>query len=456
MNITIFGSGYVGLVTSVCFAEVGNNVTCVDIDPQRVQKLNNGECLIYEPGLEEMLTNNLEAQRIQFTTCAEKAINSASIIFIAVGTPAGEDGSADLQFVHNVASTIGNQLNHDAIIVNKSTVPVGTADEVKNIINNKLQQRRIKINIDIASNPEFLKEGCAVNDFMKPDRVIIGTNQKSTEKKLAELYFPFNRNHDKLICMSPRSAELTKYAANAMLATKISFMNEVSQIAEKVGADIESVRQGIGSDPRIGFQFIYPGCGYGGSCFPKDVQALNFIAKQASYEAKLIQATHQVNEAQKFSLVQKILDFYNHDISGKHFALWGLAFKPNTDDIREAPSVILINELSKRGATITAYDPKAVPTAKNIYKENDNITFCNNNIEAVQNADALVIVTEWLEFRSPDFSQLSDTLQDSVIFDGRNLYQPDNVSRYGLDYICVGRPRVKRRNTQEAEYAIIE
>jgi UDPglucose 6-dehydrogenase len=313
----------------------------------------------------------------------------------------------------------------------------------------------LSLQIDLASNPEFLKEGCAVNDFMKPDRIIIGSQQPNTQTQLSELYQPFNRNHDKIIYMSARSAELSKYAANAMLATKISFMNEVSQIAEKIGADIESVRQGIGSDPRIGFQFIYPGCGYGGSCFPKDVQALNFIAKQASYEAKLIQATHQVNEAQKYSLVEKILDYYQQNVRGKHFALWGLAFKPNTDDLREAPSLVVINELTKHGATISAYDPEAIDTAQQLFKQNNSINFCHNTSEAVQQADALIIVTEWLEFRSPDFTKLASTLKDQAIFDGRNLYHPEQVARHGLDYLCIGRQHVEKTNTQHEQTAMV-
>ncbi len=439
MNITIFGSGYVGLVTATCFAEVGNHVTCVDINNDRVNRLSDGECLIYEPGLEALLTANLKNKRLSFTTKAVEAIQKSDIIFIAVGTPPKEDGSADLSHVYNVARTIGQHVEQTTIVINKSTVPVGTADAVNTIIQQQLSQRDVKLNVVVASNPEFLKEGHAVTDFMKPDRVIIGVSDDYAKQRLQELYQPFNRNHDKLLCMDPRSAELTKYAANAMLATKISFMNELSQIAEKIDADIEQVRKGIGSDPRIGFQFIYPGCGYGGSCFPKDVQALIHTANQAGARADLITATHQTNVRQKQVLVNKISDQYGDDLKGKRFALWGLAFKPNTDDMREAPSLALIDALTQRGATVCAYDPQAIPTAQAMRGHNPLLQFANNAYDCLHQANALIIVTEWLEFRSPDFSCIQEHLKDNIIFDGRNLYQTESVNQYGLSYVCIGK-----------------
>ena len=439
MNITIFGSGYVGLVTATCFAEVGNHVTCVDIDNDRVNRLSQGECLIYEPGLEALLKANLKNQRLSFTSKAVEAIQKSDIIFIAVGTPPKENGSADLSYVYNVARTIGQHVEQTTIVINKSTVPVGTADAVNNIIQQQLSQRDVKLNVVVASNPEFLKEGHAVTDFMKPDRVIIGVSDDYAKQRLQELYQPFNRNHDKLLCMDPRSAELTKYAANAMLATKISFMNELSQIAEKMDADIEQVRKGIGSDPRIGFQFIYPGCGYGGSCFPKDVQALIHTANQAGARADLIIATHQTNVRQKQVLVNKIIDQYGDDLKGKRFALWGLAFKPNTDDMREAPSLSILDALTQRGATVCAYDPQAIPTAQAMRGHNPLLEFANNAYDCLHQANALIIVTEWLEFRSPDFFCIKEHLKDSIIFDGRNLYQTEIVTQYGLSYVCIGK-----------------
>ena len=439
MNITIFGSGYVGLVTATCFAEVGNHVTCVDIDNDRVNRLSQGECLIYEPGLEALLKANLKNQRLSFTSKAVEAIQKSDIIFIAVGTPPKENGSADLSYVYNVARTIGQHVEQTTIVINKSTVPVGTADAVNKIIQQQLSQRDVKLNVVVASNPEFLKEGHAVTDFMKPDRVIIGVSDDYAKQRLQELYQPFNRNHDKLLCMDPRSAELTKYAANAMLATKISFMNELSQIAEKMDADIEQVRKGIGSDPRIGFQFIYPGCGYGGSCFPKDVQALIHTANQAGARADLITATHQTNLRQKQVLVNKIIDQYGDDLKGKRFALWGLAFKPNTDDMREAPSLSIIDALTQRGATVCAYDPQAIPTAQGMRGHNPLLEFANNAYDCLHQANALIIVTEWLEFRSPDFFCIKEHLKDNIIFDGRNLYQTEIVTQYGLSYVCIGK-----------------
>jgi UDPglucose 6-dehydrogenase len=439
MNITIFGSGYVGLVTGACFAEVGNTVTCVDIDAERVARLNAGECLIHEPGLQQILSDNLAAGRLRFVSDVAHALD-ADVFFIAVGTPAKANGAADLSYVENVAKTLGELLIQPALVVDKSTVPVGTAAKVKCIINQALRARGMEFTIDVASNPEFLKEGHAVDDFMKPDRVVIGVSSDAAEARLRQLYAPFNRQFDKVIAMDVRSAELTKYVANAMLATKISFMNEMSRLADSLGADIELVRQGIGSDPRIGYQFIYPGCGYGGSCFPKDVQALVHAATEQGVESPLITATHQVNERQKNWLFEKMLAFYGKDLRGKRIAVWGLAFKPNTDDIREAPSVFLINKLLQAGAKVSAFDPKAAENVRNHFNGVANLMICDSSTAVLKNADALAIMTEWMEFRSPDFLQLADTLRDKVIFDGRNLYAPEQVAGHGLSYLCIGRP----------------
>lgn len=439
MNITIFGSGYVGLTTGTCFAQMGNQVTCVDIDDARVSRLNNGECPIFEPGLENLLKENLEANRLKFTTDAVSAIDHGDIIFIAVGTPSQPDGSAKLDYVLTVAETIGKHISTYKVIVDKSTVPVGTADKVKAAIQAQLNQRNSKLNFDVASNPEFLKEGNAVTDFLKPDRIIIGVASATAEELLRRLYAPFNRNHDKLLAMDVRSAELTKYAANAMLATKISFMNQISQIAERVGADIEQVRLGIGSDQRIGYDFLYPGCGYGGSCFPKDVLALQNTARQVDYEPTLLAAVHNVNERQKHVLLNKILNYFNHQLKGRRLALWGLAFKPNTDDVRDAPSRVILEGLWQAGAEIAAYDPEAMSSIKEIYGSRNDLTLCDSPEAALDNADALIIVTEWMAFRSPNFDTIKQTLKQPVIFDGRNLYDPEALKALGFDYFGIGR-----------------
>lgn len=439
MNISIVGTGYVGLVTGTCFSDVGNNVTCVDIDHAKVRRLNAGEIPIFEPGLERLVKDNVDQKRLHFTTDLANAIDSAEVIFIAVGTPPGEDGSADLSHVLAVASSIGQVLESPRVIITKSTVPVGTAAKVRGAIQSELDKRGIAITFSVGSNPEFLKEGAAVNDFMKPDRVVVGADDDRTVEAMRALYAPFNRNHDRLIVMDIPSAELTKYAANAMLATKISFMNELSNLAERLNADIELVRQGIGSDPRIGYHFIYPGCGYGGSCFPKDVKALHRTAEEHGYEAKLLEAVESVNEAQKSVLLQKIYSRFESDLTGKHFAIWGLAFKPNTDDMREAPSLVIINGLLERGATVSAFDPVAMSEAKHIFADKSGVTFVDIPHDAAVNADALVILTEWKAFRSPDFVQLKSALNQPLIFDGRNIYDPITLSEHGFEYYGIGR-----------------
>lgn len=440
MNITIFGSGYVGLTTGTCFAQMGNHVVCVDIDTARVNELSKGICPLFEPSLSDLLKNNLEASRLTFTTDAHYGVQHGDIIFIAVGTPSQPDGSAKLDYVLDVARIIGHHITNYKVIVNKSTVPVGTADHVRQAILTELQKRHQDISFDVASNPEFLKEGDAVNDFLKPDRIIIGTDSETAQVKLRALYAPFNRNHDKLIVMDIRSAELTKYAANAMLATKISFMNEMSNIAESVGADIEQVRIGIGSDPRIGYSFIYPGCGYGGSCFPKDVLALQHTAKMHHYDALILNAVHIVNERQKHVLLEKINRYFQNDIKGKHFALWGLAFKPNTDDVRDAPSRTILEELWAQGASISAFDPEATSSINAIYGDRNDLTLCHHVEDTLDNADALIIVTEWALFRSPNFELLKQKLKNPAIFDGRNLYDPQQLKSLGFDYHTIGRP----------------
>jgi UDPglucose 6-dehydrogenase len=439
MKITLFGAGYVGLVTGTCLAEIGNHVLCVDVNVERVKRLQNGECPIHEPDLPELMRKNLEAGRLQFTADPAEGIAHGFYQFIAVGTPQDEDGSADLQYVLAVANSIGEHINEPRIIINKSTVPVGTADKVRNTIQQALDRRGIKIAFDVASNPEFLREGAAVSDFMASDRIIVGTQHHDTEQHMRALYAPFNRNNDRLITMDIRSAELTKYAANAMLATKISFMNEMSHLAERLGADIEQVRIGIGSDPRIGYRFINPGCGYGGSCFPKDVLALDSTAKQVDYDAKLLKSVHQVNNAQKHVLFQKINQFFNHNLSNKTIALWGLSFKPNTDDMREAPSRVLMEALWQVGAKVQAYDPVAMPEAERIYGERADLKLCSSPEMALENADALVIVTEWTVFFSPDFDLIKKHLNHAVIFDGRNLYDPTYLKQKGFKYFAIGR-----------------
>jgi UDPglucose 6-dehydrogenase len=446
MRVTIFGTGYVGLVTGTCLAEVGHDVVCVDIDKAKVEGLNNGIIPIYEPGLEPMVKANHAAGRLTFTTDAATAIQHGDTIFIAVGTPPDEDGSADLRYVLAVAKTIGQNLSRPAVIVDKSTVPVGTADKVRAVIAAELEARGAQIAFDVASNPEFLKEGDAVQDCMRPDRIIIGASKASSVEQLKRLYAPFNRNHERIVSMDVRSAELTKYAANAMLATKISFMNEIANIAERVGADIEHVRQGIGSDPRIGYSFIYPGAGYGGSCFPKDVQALERTAKQHGYSAQLLGAVESVNARQKHRLFELISEHYSGDLAGKTFAVWGLSFKPNTDDMREASSRTLLARLWEAGAKVRAYDPEAHHEAGRIFGKRDDLVLCDSARQALEGADALAVVTEWKQFRSPDFGRLQTTLADKAIFDGRNLYEPDEVEQAGLAYYGIGRGRSVKSN----------
>ena len=440
MNITVIGSGYVGLVSGTCFAEVGNRVTCVDIDPIKIEKLNKGIIPIFEAGLETMVLNNVKNKNLSFTTDLSEALKNSEIAFIAVGTPMGDDGSADLQYVLAVAKAIGQLMHKRLIVVDKSTVPVGTADRVKAVIQKELDLRGVTIEFDVVSNPEFLKEGAAIVDFMKPDRVVIGADSKYAFQKMKELYSPFFRSRDRFITMDIRSAEMTKYAANAMLATKISYINEIANICEKVGADANQVRLGIGADQRIGYSFIYPGAGYGGSCFPKDVKALTKIAKENGYNAQLITAVEQVNDAQKLVIAQKIVKRFGKDLSGFTFGVWGLAFKPGTDDMREAPSIYVIKELVKRGAQIKAYDPKAINEAKEYYlKEVQNITYVTSKYDVLNNSDALVLLTEWKEFRSPDFDKIKSLLKSPIIFDGRNQYINYDMENNGLEYYRIGK-----------------
>jgi UDPglucose 6-dehydrogenase len=443
MRVTIFGTGYVGLVTGTCLAEVGHHVVCVDIDTAKIEGLRNGVIPIYEPGLEPMVKANFAEGRLEFTTDAAAAIAHGDVIFIAVGTPPDEDGSADLQYVLAVAKTIGTHLQRPAVVVDKSTVPVGTADKVRATIAAAMAARGAQVAYDVVSNPEFLKEGAAVEDCMRPDRIVIGADSPAAVEKLRKLYAPFNRNHERIVVMDVRSAELTKYAANAMLATKISFMNEIANIAERVGADVEMVRQGIGSDPRIGWHFIYPGAGYGGSCFPKDVQALARTAQQVGYRAELLDAVESVNHRQKEHLFELIERHYGGAaaLKGKTFAVWGLAFKPNTDDMREASSRTLLRQLWAAGATVRAFDPEAAHEARRIFGERADLVLCEHAVDALQGADALVVVTEWKQFRSPDFAKLKAALKDAAIFDGRNLYDPAEPEAAGLAYYGIGRGR---------------
>ena len=440
MKVVVIGSGYVGLVSGTCFSEMGNKVTCVDIDAKKIEKLKNGIIPIYEPGLEPMILKNVKAGNLFFTTNLGEAIKGAEIVFIAVGTPMGDDGSADLQYVLAVAKEIGQKMNHRLIVVDKSTVPVGTADKVKATIQKELNIRNVVIEFDVVSNPEFLKEGAAISDFMKPDRVVIGADTDYAIDKMTQLYNPFFMSHDCLIAMDIRSAEMTKYAASAMLATKISFMNEIANICEKVGADANKVRVGIGSDSRIGYSFIYPGAGYGGSCFPKDVKALKKIAEEHGYNAKLITSVEDVNDAQKFVISQKVVKRFGEDLTGKTFGVWGLAFKPGTDDMRESPAIYVISELVKRGAKIQAFDPKAIEEAKECYlKDVDNVTYCASKYEVLQNADALILLTEWKEFRSPDFEEIRAQLNTPIIFDGRNQYNIFKLEDKGFEYFQIGK-----------------
>ena len=439
MRLTIFGSGYVGLVTGACMAEMGNHVVCVDIDAEKTKRLQSGDVPIYEPGLDDYIARNMEAGRLEFTTDVQKGVDHGLYQFIAVGTPPDEDGSADLQHVVAVAQSIGEHMQDYRIVIDKSTVPVGTADRVRDTIRDTLANRGAALEFDVVSNPEFLKEGAAINDFMKPDRIVVGTDNPRTAELLKALYEPFNRNHDRLITMDIRSAELTKYAANAMLATKISFMNELANIAERCGADIENVRVGIGSDPRIGYHFIYPGAGYGGSCFPKDVRALAHSASALDYPAVLLDAVEKVNERQKRRLFEKVSAHYGGDLQGKTIAIWGLSFKPNTDDMREASSRVLMESLWGAGASVRAYDPEAMEETRRIYPTQNGLVLCETAQEALAGADALVIVTEWQEFRSPDFGAVTSALADPVIFDGRNLYDPGMLATLGISYYAIGR-----------------
>ncbi|MDX1457690.1 MAG: UDP-glucose/GDP-mannose dehydrogenase family protein [Marinobacter sp.] len=441
MKITIFGTGYVGLVTGACLADVGHDVLCMDVDLDKIEQLKNGVIPIYEPGLDAIVKHNVDAGRLGFTTNDEQAVAHGVLQFIAVGTPPDEDGSADLQYVTAVARTIGRHMTDYKVIVDKSTVPVGTADKVRDAARAELDRRGLETEFDVVSNPEFLKEGAAVNDFMKPDRIVVGTDSHRAQELLREVYYPFNRNHDRMIFMDVRSAELTKYAANAMLATKISFMNEIANLAERLGADVEAVRRGIGSDPRIGYHFIYPGCGYGGSCFPKDVQALARTARSCDYDARLLHAVEDVNKAQKYVLFDKISHYFQGQLQGKVVALWGLAFKPNTDDMREASSRTLMESLWKAGARVQAFDPEAMKETQRIYGDQEGLTLCGTKEQALKGADVLVICTEWKEFRSPDFAGVVEALREPVIFDGRNLYESEMLDRYGLMYYAIGRGR---------------
>ncbi|MDY0055799.1 MAG: UDP-glucose/GDP-mannose dehydrogenase family protein [Methyloversatilis sp.] len=439
MKITVIGTGYVGLVSGACMAEMGNDVLCLDLDPEKIRILKEGGIPIHEPGLDAVVARNVEAGRLHFTTDVAEAVRFGTIQFIAVGTPPDEDGSADLQYVLSAARNIGRLMTDYKVVVDKSTVPVGTADKVKAAIAEELAKRGQEMEFAVVSNPEFLKEGAAVDDFMRPDRIVVGADDERAIHLMRALYAPFQRNRDKLVVMDVRSAELTKYAANAMLATRISFMNELALLADRMGADIEMVRQGIGSDPRIGYHFLYAGCGYGGSCFPKDVKALIRTARENGQELKVLQAVEDANDVQKMVLVDKIVAKFGEDLSGRRFALWGLAFKPNTDDMREAPSRVIINELFRRGATVTAYDPVAMTETRRIYGEEPRLTLAEKPMDALEGADALVIVTEWKEFRSPDFERIKSALKQPVIFDGRNLYEPEVPRAAGIEYSAIGR-----------------
>jgi UDPglucose 6-dehydrogenase len=440
MNITVIGSGYVGLVSGTCFAEMGNNVTCVDIDPVKIEKLNQGIIPIFEPGLETMVLKNVKNKNLFFTIELHEALQNSEIAFIAVGTPMGDDGSADLQYVLAVAKSIGKSMHKRLIVVDKSTVPIGTADKVKATIQKELDTRISDLQFDVVSNPEFLKEGAAIADFMKPDRVVIGTDSDYAKEKMKQLYHPFCMISDRFISMDIRSAEMTKYAANAMLATKISFMNEIANICERVGADANQVRIGIGSDQRIGYSFIYPGAGYGGSCFPKDVKALNKIATEYGYNAQLITSVEKVNDAQKLVIAQKIVKRFGEDLTGFTFGIWGLSFKPGTDDMREAPAIYVIKELVSRGAKIKAYDPKAIDEAKEHYlKRIQNVTYADSKYDVLQDSDALVLLTEWKEFRSPDFEEMKTQLKTPIIFDGRNQYNTFCLEQQGFEYYQIGK-----------------
>jgi UDPglucose 6-dehydrogenase len=440
MKITVVGTGYVGLVTGACLSEMGNHVVCVDVDAHKIDMLRQGRVPIHEPGLDAIVNRNTVVGRLQFTTDAAAAVAHGTLIFIGVGTPPDEDGSADLRHVLAAATTVGRLMNDYKVIVDKSTVPVGTADKVHSAVRAALESRGVSVDFAVVSNPEFLKEGAAVEDFMRPDRIIVGSDDDRATLLMRSIYSPFMRNHDRLLVMDVRSAEFTKYAANAMLATRISFMNEMALLAEKVGADIELVRRGIGSDPRIGLHFLYPGTGYGGSCFPKDVKALIRTGSEHGVSLGVLKAVETANERQKHVLVDRVVSRFGEDLSGRTFAIWGLAFKPNTDDVREAPSLVVITELVRRGAAIRAYDPVATHQARRVLEGTPRLSFCDGQTEALADADALLIVTEWKEFRNPDFDAIRAALRQPLILDGRNLYDPAMVAMSGLEYISIGRP----------------
>ena len=439
MKITVIGSGYVGLVSGACLAELGNDVLCMDVDPRKIALLQQGGVPIYEPGLEDMIKSNVAAGRLRFTTDVAESVAHGLVQMIAVGTPSGEDGSADLQYVIAAARAIGHTMSEYKVIVDKSTVPVGTADKVKQVVQEELNKRTVKTEFSVVSNPEFLKEGAAIDDFNRPDRIVIGAEDEQAIRVMRQMYAPFQRNHDRLMVMDIKSAELTKYAANAMLATRISFMNELANLAERVGADIEHVRKGIGSDQRIGYHFLYAGCGYGGSCFPKDIRALQRTGEEYGLPLRVLHAVEEVNDAQKNILLQKIIKRFGENLKGKHFALWGLAFKPGTDDMREATSRVVMEGLWAIGATVTAFDPVAMKEAKHIYGDRPDLNYAESAKDALQDADALIIVTEWKAFKSPDFHDIKARLKQAVIFDGRNLFEPASVTALGIEYHGIGR-----------------
>ena len=439
MKVTAIGTGYVGLVTGACLAEMGNHVVCLDVNPEKIRVLNAGEIPIHEPGLLEVVRRNVAAGRLQFTTDVDMAVNHGTIMFVGVGTPPDEDGSADMQYVLAAARSIGQRMTDYKVIVDKSTVPVGTAEKVRAAVAEELAKRGVDVAFAVVSNPEFLKEGAAVEDFMKPDRIIIGSDDEQATLFMRALYSPFTRNHDRLIVMDLRSAEFTKYAANAMLATRISFMNEMALLAEKVGADVELVRRGIGSDPRIGYSFLYAGAGYGGSCFPKDVKALIHAAQAEGIPLRVLTAVEEANERQKRVLVDKVVARFGADLAGRHFCIWGLAFKPNTDDMREAPALVIIQELLRLGATVAVYDPVAMPEAKRLLADLPGVHFCERAEQALDAADALLLVTEWKEFKSPDFDAIKSSLKQPVVFDGRNQYDPFLMKALGIEHYGIGR-----------------
>jgi UDPglucose 6-dehydrogenase len=454
VKITIIGTGYVGLVSGACLADIGNDVLCLDIDRTKIETLAAGGIPIYEPGLEQLVKHNAAAGRLRFTTDVEEAVQFGALQFIAVGTPPDEDGSADLRHVLEAARNIGRHMREYKVVVDKSTVPVGTADRVSEAIAGELRGRGMSVPFSVVSNPEFLKEGAAVEDFMKPDRIVIGADDERARQLMRTLYAPFQRNHERMLMMDVRSAELTKYAANAMLATRISFMNELANLAEALGADVEQVRQGMGSDPRIGYHFLYPGCGYGGSCFPKDVTALQHTGVQHDVPLKILAAVDEVNQAQKTRLVQKLVARLGPNLHGRRFALWGLAFKPNTDDMREAPSRVVIEDILRLGGKVHAYDPVATSEAQRIYRGETRVTFADNPMAALDDADALVIVTEWKSFRSPDFAAIKQRLKLPLLFDGRNLYEPDAVREAGLEYFSIGRRQPEPQAAAPVPHAV--